>query len=143
MRSYVGQQPQQLFGKNVVNAPTVTEHDKALVWNNTNNRFEYSAITGGVGGGTTFYSGTTQVDFGSTAGQFLLIAVTGQSNILSTSKVRAWIPARATSDHNIEEHVVVPINVKCGNIVDGTSFTIYLFSELSLTGKFNVDWEWE
>lgn len=70
--------------------------------------------------------GTTSINFGAFPGVSDVTAtVTGQTGIAGTSLVEAWIYPTATSDHSVDEHWVDPPNVKAGNIVAGTGFTIY------------------
>lgn len=54
--------------------------------------------------------------------------------------IEAFIPAKATADFNEYEHAIAPIRLSCGNIVNGTSFTIYAISDFRLDGSFNVIW---
>lgn len=83
------------------------------------------AGTGG-GSGTTITSGATTVNFGAFPGASdASVTITGQTGILAGSKVKAYIIATATSDHSADEHWLETIDVKAGNIVAGTGFTIY------------------
>ena len=71
-------------------------------------------------------SGSTEIDFGSfPGGSDAQITVTGQTGILATSNVQAWIVAQPTIDHTADEHRIETISVCVGNIVPNTSFTIY------------------
>jgi hypothetical protein len=73
--------------------------------------------------------GTTTINFGTFPGASdASVAVTGQSGILNTSLVEAWIYPVATSDHSADEHNVETIEVRAGNIIAGTGFTIYAFN---------------
>lgn len=99
--------------------------------------------TGGGGGGTTINTGTTTADFGAAPGtNNIVITITGQTSILNTSAVKAYIYATATATHNVIEHTIVPINIVCGDIVAGTGFNIYLSTDWRLTGTFTINWEW-
>lgn len=81
------------------------------------------AAAGGAGSGN---AGATEVDFGAfPGGSDAEITVTGQTGILATSNVQAWIVAQPTIDHTADEHRVETLSVCCGNIVPNTSFTIY------------------
>lgn len=88
--------------------------------------------------------GTATLDFGATpGGNVATVAVTGQAGIDGTAHIEAWLMAEASADHNAYEHSVVPLTVRCGDIVNGTGFTIYGSShELVLTGTLNVHWVW-
>jgi len=97
--------------------------------------------------------GTTTITFSGTAnegGNYVEKVVTGASlaSISNTGGVggrphaiEAFIPALAYSgSFNAYEHILAPIYLSCGNIVNGTSFTIYAISEFRLNGTFNVVW---
>lgn len=87
--------------------------------------------------------GTTTIDFGTAPGtNYTSIVLTGLTNVLSTSHCEAFLMADTTSYHNAYEHMIVPITLRCGNIVEGTGFTIHASTELRLTGTFSVRWVW-
>lgn len=91
--------------------------------------------------------GQTTVDFGSGASQsndtYKTVTVTGQALILSTSDVEAWVRVAASADHNVDEHSVENLEVRAGNIVVGTGFTIYVTCTTGKTyGVFNLSWVW-
>jgi hypothetical protein len=70
--------------------------------------------------------GTTTVNFGTFPGATdTSVTVTGQSSILATSLVEAWVFPAATAAHSVDEHWVDGPQVMAGNIVAGTGFTIY------------------
>ena len=74
-------------------------------------------------------TGTVNIDFGAFPGSSdASVAITGQSGILSTSLVEAWIFPADTDDHSADEHLVEQIKVIAGNIVEGVGFTIYAFN---------------
>lgn len=88
-------------------------------------------------------TGTATLNFGSAPGTNVVsVAVTGQTSISAGSHVDAWIMGTTTATHNLEEHLWVPLNIRCGNIVAGTGFTIYASTDLRLTGTFTVHWVW-
>jgi hypothetical protein len=110
-------------------------------------------------------TGTALLDFGAFPGASdASIAITGQTGILGTSFVEAWILPAATADHSADEHLVETLRVVAGNIVAGTGFTIYGINTNQLTefapsdgnlnspnlggtgtriyGKWNVAWVW-
>jgi hypothetical protein len=71
-------------------------------------------------------SGTATLDFGSHPGSgHAKVVVSGQTNLLTTSRVEAWLEPADTADHKHDEHIVAPILVRAGNKVAGTSFTIH------------------
>lgn len=87
--------------------------------------------------------GTGTIDFGSAPGKNnTTLVVTGQAGIVAGSDVEAFMMVESTADHNADEHSVVPMNLRCGSIVAGTSFTITAVSEWVLTGTFKVRWVW-
>lgn len=107
-------------------------------------------------------TGRTALDFGVAPGSlYTSVTVTGQTDILSGSRVEAWITPIATADHLADEHMVDPPRVIAGNIVAGTGFTIHGFATgepieaptVSETppgdvavamhhGLYTVDWAW-
>lgn len=73
------------------------------------------------------------------------IAVTGQAAILAGSLIEAWLsaPAAASADHSVDEHRVENIQVRAGDIIAGTGFTIYGECLVGGTyGNFTVNWVW-
>ena len=89
-------------------------------------------------------TGTTVVDFGSGGASDAKVVITGQTGILTSSRIGAWIEATATADHSADEHWVEEIEVVPGNIVAGTGFTIYARTRTAteLFGRFTVGWAW-
>lgn len=70
--------------------------------------------------------GTTTVNFGAFPGATdSAVTVTGQSGILGTSLVEAWVFPTGTADHSADEHWVDGPQVVAGNISAGNGFTIY------------------
>lgn len=72
--------------------------------------------------------GVTEVDFGAFPGtSHATVAVTGQTGILSTSLVEAWLAPADTADHSSDEHVVEKpqLHVVAADIVPSTGFTIH------------------
>jgi hypothetical protein len=69
--------------------------------------------------------------------------VTGQTAILSGSKVEAWIRLVATGEHSTDEVLAEQIQVLAGNINAGNGFTIYGNPLLGVAyGNYSVDWVW-
>ena len=98
-------------------------------------------------------SGQVLLDFGAFPGASdATVAITGQTAILSTSLVEAWIFPVATSDHSVDEQMVETIKVLARDVIAGTGFTIggVNTSQLDdpfgngtrLYGKFNCGWVW-
>lgn len=99
--------------------------------------------TGGGGGGSGATVGEVVVDFGTPPGtNIVTTTITGQTNIIATSKVKAYIMADSTISHNMYEHMIVPLTLTCGNIQAGIGFDIYAVTDLRITGTFNIQWEW-
>lgn len=74
--------------------------------------------------------GSTTVDFGAfPGGTMATVTITGQTGILTTSVIRAWIPGKGTpGGYTADEHVIAStlVDVVCSDIVAGTGFTIYV-----------------
>lgn len=88
-------------------------------------------------------SGIATINFGSgTGSDFTSVVVTGQTGITTGATCEAWMMYETSSDHTADEHLIVPINLRCGDIVAGTGFTIYAASEWLLNGTFSVRWAW-
>jgi hypothetical protein len=88
-------------------------------------------------------TGTTTVDFGSTAPDgndtTALKTITGQASIL----VEACIRAETSADHSVDEHMIEDLEVKSGNIAAGTGFDIRVTCQTGKTyGVFNLNWAW-
>lgn len=89
--------------------------------------------------------GTAILNFGAFPGVTdASVAVTGQAGIVAGSYVDAWLTAKASADHSIEEHVVESLQIVAGNIVAGTGFTIYGVNTQPgrIYGQWNVQWVW-
>jgi hypothetical protein len=88
--------------------------------------------------------GTATLNF-STGENEATVAVTGQDDITTEAKVKAWIMADdTTADHTANDHrfIGLVLTVTCGNIVAGTGFTIYGMSLYGLEGQYKVRWMW-
>jgi fatty acid-binding protein DegV len=93
--------------------------------------------------GGTVNTGSTSLDFGLAPGTNIVSAsVTGQASIVAGSQINAWIAASTTATHNMTEHLLAPIVVKCGPATAGSGFIIYAYSEIRMTGVFTVQWFW-
>ena len=90
-------------------------------------------------------TGSIEIDFGAAPGSvYANVAVTGQSGIVSTSNIEAFMMVEASTDHVAANHIVAAALIKfsCGDIVDGVGFTIHAVAEQALTGLFKVRWVW-
>ena len=91
-------------------------------------------------------SGTITVDFGSAPGQYLIeTVVSGQAGIVQTSTINVKFTNTATVSNTIGNHLVASMFtvIVVKEIVDNTSFTIAIKSEVKLRGEFNLFWEWQ
>jgi predicted transcriptional regulator len=73
------------------------------------------------------------------------VTVTGQTAIVSNSFAEAFMMADSTSDNTVTDHQLagVMFRIVCGDIVEGTGFTIYVTSIGGLvTGDFSIKWVW-
>lgn len=99
--------------------------------------------------------GTAIINFGPFPGVTdVTVNVTGQAGILSGSLVEAWILPAATANHSADEHWIDPPDIKAGNVVAATGFTIYGKSREgdgigdkrgnapAVYGEWNVAWVW-
>lgn len=90
--------------------------------------------------------GTATVDFGSFPGtDIATLTITGQTGILTSSLVEAWLVPKDTADHSEDEHVIEPPNlfVAYSSIVAGTGFTITAIAIDGLAyGTYSVAWVW-
>jgi hypothetical protein len=90
--------------------------------------------------------GITTIDFGNHPGSNeASVNITGQTEILSTSKVEVFIMADdSTSDHtsNDHRHIQLFVNFIAGNIVENTGFTIYAKSLYKMSGTWKIRWVW-
>jgi hypothetical protein len=91
--------------------------------------------------------GQTTIDFGSFPGApDASVVITGQTGILTNSRVTAWIAPVATSDHSIAEHYIDAPWIIAGDIAAGTGFTIRGFASPTgiprAYGQWTVNWKW-
>ena len=98
------------------------------------------------GGGSTVVTGNSTLDFGAYPGSNeASIAVTGQTSILSTSRVSLYILADdTTSDHSANDHKYLQLFcvLSAGTPTTATGFTIYARSLEKLQGTWKVRWMW-
>lgn len=89
-------------------------------------------------------TGTATLNFGAVpGGQLAQVDVTGQTAILSGSNIEAFLQANdSTADNNAYQHRIVPMRLRCGNVVAGTGFTIYCLSDWTLFNTYLVRWVW-
>jgi hypothetical protein len=90
--------------------------------------------------------GTATLDFGAAPGsQDASLAITGEATITGTSYVEVWMMDDNTADHSAYAHRTVlahEISLVAGDVVNGTGFTIYATSNLTITGTVKVRWVW-
>lgn len=94
------------------------------------------------GGGANF--GTTTLDFTSTPSGEASVSITGLTTITATSRVEAWLMARATVDNDAEAHKAAAFFTRfvCSVPTAGVGFTITAFSLADLTGLLSVEYTW-
>lgn len=90
--------------------------------------------------------GTAILDFGATPQTDATIAVTGQTLIAPTSKVRVWFQGDSTATNTEQDHIQAAhlMGAVAGIPVAGVGFTIDATALRGLvTGTFNVRWAWQ
>ena len=90
-------------------------------------------------------TGSAIINFGAFPGSNTTsVVVTGQSSIISTSTVTAFMMADTTSDHTASDHQYASslISLTCGTIVLGVGFTINATCLDDMQGTFNVRFIW-
>lgn len=95
--------------------------------------------------GGTEHFGTALLDFGSDPNSSASVYVSGQTGLLTTSKVRISITGVSTADNTIQDHLTLAANSRltAGNMIANTGFTIYAESQYGIyTGKYQVNWVW-
>ena len=95
---------------------------------------------------TVVNTGNTTINFGTGLGNNeTSTVVTGQANILSTSKVQLYFmgdDTTATHTANDHKYATSLMSMTAGTIIPGTGFTIYGRSIHKLTGSWNVRFTW-
>lgn len=95
-------------------------------------------------------TGSVTIDFGNAPVKETqtTVAVTGQTSILGTSKVEAWMmPVELTGagGHSEDEHMIenLKFTVPVSTVIVGVGFTIQGECTKGTTnGKFTVQWVW-
>lgn len=90
-------------------------------------------------------SGTAIVDFGTGMTMEAIANVTGQTGILSTSHVRAWIRGGLTADNTETDHMQAGMNltITASSPTPGVGFNIAARSMRYIPfGSFVVQWAW-
>ena len=93
-------------------------------------------------------TGSAIVDFGAAPGNTdARVVITGQTGIVATSKVEAWIDATLQAGavgHSADEHSMFDAvaGVTCQSIVVGTGFTIVVAANMRMVNQFNLLWVW-
>lgn len=91
-------------------------------------------------------TGTAVIAFGSTPSNDATVTVTGQTGILTTSFVEAWVQENVTSGDNLlQDHRQLAWSAKLSpqNIIAGTGFDIEVMLLIGLvTGTFKINWVW-
>lgn len=89
--------------------------------------------------------GVTTIDFGAHPGSDVAtVQVTGQTAVAAGAVVDAWLLAKETADHSIDEHVIDGPTILAGSVTAGVGFTIHgLALNGNLTGAWSVAWVWD
>jgi hypothetical protein len=93
----------------------------------------------------TLNKGTASLNFGAApGGNYASTNVTSQTGISTSSSIKVWISESTTADHNGFEHLMLNMasGISFGNIINNVGFTIYVLTELRLSGTFLINWEW-
>jgi hypothetical protein len=91
------------------------------------------------------YHGSATVDFTATPSQMATVSVTAQTQILTTSRPRAWFVARSTVDNGVDQHIQAAIEctIVCTEPVAGVGFDIKVYCLHGLAkGQFLLEWQW-
>jgi hypothetical protein len=89
--------------------------------------------------------GTAVIDFGAFPGSNeASVVITGEGSIVDGSETDAWIVAKPTADHTLNDHAYAAamIGVTTGALVASTGFTIYGRCTEKMQGTFNLQWAW-
>lgn len=98
-------------------------------------------IAGGAGGGSTVYTGSATVDFGSPGEDgFATVAVTGQSWVTSDAIITATAAAITSADHDPDDAAVECLSCHVGTISVGSGFTISVGAPNGTWGRYTVQW---
>jgi len=93
--------------------------------------------------GTVLHTGSAILDFGGAPGSSSAsVVVGGQAGLPAGAPISVWWMGDTTASHNAVEHEFVPVKVSAGNIVPGVSFTVHAYTDLRLSGTFEVRWSW-
>lgn len=91
-------------------------------------------------------SGIATVNFGTTTlrNSSVTFVVSGQASISATSFINTWVRLAPTTDHTLDEIFAENLEVLGGNIIPGSSFTIYASVPRGRTyGNFQINWNWK
>ena len=84
--------------------------------------------------------GTAIIDFGEAPGSNVTTTTVSDAAITVSTNAEAWIMADSTASHNSTEHILAPIKLVCE--AGSGSFIIHAFSDVRLTGTFQVHYVW-
>jgi len=88
-------------------------------------------------------SGIVEIDFG-IAGAASTSVTVADETITSAPFLSAQIVAIATEDHTVADHQTDAPIIVAGDVVEGTSFTIFAVARgANLTGRYSVSWMWK
>jgi hypothetical protein len=135
-----------LDARNSTNSAFVNVRGADPIANNDLVTKEYGDAHYGSGSGSGVFIGTSIINFGVFPGASdASVNVIGQTGIVGTSVVTAWLYPSATVEHSADEHRVEQIDVYADgdSIIPGVGFTIYARTRNDrLYGEFYVGWLW-
>jgi len=70
--------------------------------------------------------------------------IAGQTDILTTSDVEAWIRCETSADHSVDEHVIEDFSVHAHSLSAGNGFTVTMSPRVGRCyGLYNFSWVWQ
>jgi archaellum component FlaF (FlaF/FlaG flagellin family) len=112
--------------------PSGATNGQYLQFNGTN----WVPVTAGAGGGTTVNTVTADIDFGAAENDFAQVTVSA-SWVLSTSTISLTILPNSL-DHDPEDVLLEELKCTYGNIIDNTSFDIYVHAPNNTFGRYKI-----
>jgi hypothetical protein len=89
-------------------------------------------------------SGSTTIDFGASPATEASVTVSGQTGLLSTSQIEAFVVARGSGATLAnQQFAAIAFRLICGEITPGASFVIRAYCTIGYAeGTFEIDWTW-
>jgi hypothetical protein len=101
-------------------------------------------FSSGGGGADPGASGSTTIDFGASPATEASVTVSGQTGLLSTSQIEAFVVARGSGATLAnQQFAAIAFRLICGEITPGASFVIRAYCTIGYAeGTFEIDWTW-